>query len=168
MEKKGHGYLRKYLRSMNMSLYYKNWPTETSESFPRYESLCHRTLKAFHDAAWKLVLSISMKATIFIRPAVWPGCDQLKFFGFEKYIKPRVQTDASAAHLHDLNQTRTHKMSTFIFPGDSLSVDPTVPVKLGPGIYCDPNSQEIRPVNAGILHVSTKGKSCLLYTSRCV
>ncbi|KOG98938.1 exosome non-catalytic core subunit rrp40 [Saccharomyces pastorianus] len=50
-------------------------------------------------------------------------------------------------------------MSTFIFPGDALPVDPTVPIKLGPGIYCDPNSQEVRPVNTGILHVSTKGKS---------
>ncbi|CAI4738733.1 AAC_HP2_G0046710.mRNA.1.CDS.1 [Saccharomyces cerevisiae] len=50
-------------------------------------------------------------------------------------------------------------MSTFIFPGDSFPVDPTTPVKLGPGIYCDPNTQEIRPVNTGVLHVSAKGKS---------
>ncbi|EJS41810.1 rrp40p [Saccharomyces arboricola H-6] len=50
-------------------------------------------------------------------------------------------------------------MTTFIFPGDSLPINPTVPIKLGPGLYCDPNSQEVRPVNTGILHVSTKGKS---------
>ncbi|CAI4050741.1 exosome non-catalytic core subunit RRP40 SKDI_15G0190 [Saccharomyces kudriavzevii IFO 1802] len=49
-------------------------------------------------------------------------------------------------------------MSSFVFPGDKLPVDPTVPIKLGPGIYCDPISQEVRPVNTGILHVSTKGK----------
>ncbi|CAI4036185.1 hypothetical protein SMKI_15G0230 [Saccharomyces mikatae IFO 1815] len=62
-------------------------------------------------------------------------------------------------------------MSTFTFPGDKLPVDPILPVKLGPGIYCDPDDQEIRPVNTGILHVSTKGKSgvqavCIDYSSR--
>ena len=41
-------------------------------------------------------------------------------------------------------------MSTFVIPGDDLLIDPTTTrISLGPGVYLDPKTQEIIPVNAG-------------------
>lgn len=37
-----------------------------------------------------------------------------------------------------------------VLPGDDLNLDPELPISLGPGVYCDPKTQEVIPVNAGI------------------
>lgn len=37
-----------------------------------------------------------------------------------------------------------------VLPGDKLNIDPELPISLGPGVYCNPKTQEIIPVNAGV------------------
>lgn len=54
-------------------------------------------------------------------------------------------------------------MSMLVIPGDKVSVDSEQPVILGPGMYCDPRTQEIIPVNAGIKHVAESKKGQTIY-----
>lgn len=54
-------------------------------------------------------------------------------------------------------------MSTFVVPGDDLRLDTSKPVSLGPGVYCDPKTQEIRPVNAGIEIINESKKGQTIY-----
>ncbi|CCF60071.1 hypothetical protein KAFR_0I02920 [Kazachstania africana CBS 2517] len=44
-------------------------------------------------------------------------------------------------------------MLRLIVPGDKLDIDLTKNVSLGPGVYCDPRTQIIQPVNAGIENI---------------
>lgn len=50
----------------------------------------------------------------------------------------------------DLMEQQVQKL---VLPGDALNVDPELPITLGPGVYCDPKTQEITPVNAGVEHI---------------
>ncbi|CCK67806.1 exosome non-catalytic core subunit RRP40 KNAG_0A01170 [Huiozyma naganishii CBS 8797] len=47
-------------------------------------------------------------------------------------------------------------MSELVLPGDSLGIHDGVPVILGPGVSCDPMTQEVIPVNAGVRHYIEK------------
>lgn len=54
-------------------------------------------------------------------------------------------------------------MTSLVIPGDRISVDPERPVQLGPGMYCDPRTQDIVPVNAGVLHISESKRGQTVY-----
>ncbi|AET37774.1 exosome non-catalytic core subunit RRP40 Ecym_2015 [Eremothecium cymbalariae DBVPG len=54
-------------------------------------------------------------------------------------------------------------MANLVIPGDKLSINNEVPLSLGPGVSCDPRSQEVRPVNAGLEVVSNTKKGQSLY-----
>ncbi|KAL3233095.1 Exosome complex component RRP40 [Nakaseomyces bracarensis] len=51
----------------------------------------------------------------------------------------------------------------YVLPGDELVYDQTKPVVLGPGVYCDPRTQNIIPVNAGIQKVKDSGRKQMVY-----
>lgn len=50
-----------------------------------------------------------------------------------------------------------------LLPGDELVFEQTKPVVIGPGVYCDPRTQELKPVNAGIQVVKESGKRQMVY-----
>lgn len=54
-------------------------------------------------------------------------------------------------------------MSTVVFPGDQLHVDENKPLNIGPGVYCDPRSQKVSPINAGAEVVSDGKKDQSIY-----
>ncbi|KAG0670204.1 exosome non-catalytic core subunit rrp40 [Maudiozyma exigua] len=54
-------------------------------------------------------------------------------------------------------------MSTLVIPGDEITINPDVPVILGPGMYNDPVTRDILPVNAGILNTSNSKKGQTIY-----
>ncbi|CAB4256823.1 similar to Saccharomyces cerevisiae YOL142W RRP40 Exosome non-catalytic core component [Maudiozyma barnettii] len=54
-------------------------------------------------------------------------------------------------------------MSTLVIPGDEISIDSERPVVLGPGMYNDPVTQRIVPVNAGLLNISDSKKGQTIY-----
>lgn len=54
-------------------------------------------------------------------------------------------------------------MTSIIFPGDEAHLDETKPVNIGPGFYCDPISQKVLPVNAGVKVVSEGKKDQSVY-----
>lgn len=70
-----------------------------------------------------------------------------------------VALDSSSVTVDDPN---TYKL---VLPGDKLDLNPEVPITLGPGVYCDPNTQDIIPVNAGLENVqlNSKGNNQLVY-----
>lgn len=54
-------------------------------------------------------------------------------------------------------------MSSIVLPGDKIYVDEKNQVTSGPGIYCDPKTQDLRIVNAGIKVVNETKKGELIY-----
>lgn len=54
---------------------------------------------------------------------------------------------------------------TLVLPGDHLNLNPDVPITLGPGVYCDPKTRDIIPVNAGVekVQLNAKGNNQLVY-----
>ncbi|CAR24600.1 exosome non-catalytic core subunit RRP40 [Lachancea thermotolerans CBS 6340] len=50
-------------------------------------------------------------------------------------------------------------MNTLIAPGDKLDIADKENVVIGPGVYCDPRTQEIRPVNAGFEVIGSTKKN---------
>ncbi|KAK5774259.1 exosome non-catalytic core subunit RRP40 PWA37_002972 [Arxiozyma heterogenica] len=70
-----------------------------------------------------------------------------------------VSLDSSSVTVNDPN---TYKL---VLPGDKLDLNPEVPITLGPGVYCDPKTQDIIPVNAGLENVqlNSRGNNQLVY-----
>ncbi|EDO16208.1 hypothetical protein Kpol_1014p28 [Vanderwaltozyma polyspora DSM 70294] len=54
-------------------------------------------------------------------------------------------------------------MSVLVLPGDNVEVDAGKPVSLGPGMYCDPKTQMVLPVNAGVLNRTDNKRGQTLY-----
>lgn len=54
-------------------------------------------------------------------------------------------------------------MPSLVFPGDKLIIDNNCSISLGPGLYCEPVTQEIAPVNAGVEIVSETKKGQTVY-----
>lgn len=50
-----------------------------------------------------------------------------------------------------------------VMPGDELALDQGKPVVLGPGVYCDPQTQTVVPVNAGVPVVKESAKRQTVY-----
>ncbi|KAH7591590.1 Exosome complex component RRP40 [Nakaseomyces glabratus] len=50
-----------------------------------------------------------------------------------------------------------------VMPGDELALDQGKPVVLGPGVYCDPQTQTVIPVNAGVPVVKESAKRQTVY-----
>lgn len=55
------------------------------------------------------------------------------------------------------------EMSTVVFPGDQLHYDEDKPLNIGPGVYCDPKTQKVFPINAGPTVISDSKKDQSLY-----
>lgn len=54
-------------------------------------------------------------------------------------------------------------MASLVFPGDEIHFDESKCINIGPGLYCDPKSQKVLPVNAGIEVVSDNRKNESVY-----
>lgn len=54
-------------------------------------------------------------------------------------------------------------MPIIVLPGDEINADKSKPLSLGPGVYCDPITEEIGPVNAGIEVITDTKKGQALY-----
>lgn len=60
-------------------------------------------------------------------------------------------------------------MASLTIPSDSLHIDLSQPASIGPGVYCDPKTQELKPVNAGfeVISHTKKGQSVYIdYNSK--
>ncbi|AQZ11760.1 RRP40 (YOL142W) [Zygosaccharomyces parabailii] len=54
-------------------------------------------------------------------------------------------------------------MASLVFPGDQIHFDESKSINIGPGLYCDPKTQKVLPVNAGIEVVSDNRKNESVY-----
>lgn len=70
-----------------------------------------------------------------------------------------VALETSSVNIEDTN---TYKL---VLPGDKLTLNPDIPITLGPGVYCDPKTQDLIPINAGVerVQLNSRGNNQLVY-----